>query len=247
MSRVLVIVAAIGFAMAIICFVGVGLVGGFPWNGPAAWRWGPDWRVGWRHDGWSQADAGPTISREYPWTGGDRLRIDAPADLEYTQGPVARLTATGPKGMLDRLTVHDGRIGFDGWVNDAPTLKIVMTAPTVTRFEASGSQNLSIVNYKQDEIEISVTGSGDVVAKGEARRANLRISGSGDADLAGLPTDETTVRISGSGNATIAPKASADVHISGSGDVDLTTNPANLTTEVSGSGEVTRSAAKTED
>jgi hypothetical protein len=247
MSRVLVIVAAIGFAMALICFAGVGLVGGFAWHGHNAWRWGPDWRIGWRHGDWSQAVAGPAISRDYPWSGGDTLRIEAPADVEYTQGPVARVTATGPKGMLDRLTVRDGRIAFDGWVNDAPTLKIVMTAPDVTRFESSGSQNLSIANYKQDELTISVTGSGDVVAKGEARRTDLKISGSGDADLGGLTGDEADVRISGSGDARIAPKASADVHISGSGDVTVLTNPPNLTSEVSCSGTVTRAGVKETD
>jgi hypothetical protein len=243
MVRVLVIIAAVALAMTAICFVGVGLVGGFAWEGPWSWHPRHHWGEGWRHDGWSQA-AGPVISRDYPWTGGDSLRIDAPADVEYTQGPAAKISVTGPKDMLDRLTVAGGRIDLDGWDGDGSNLKVVMTAPGVTHFEAAGSQTLSIANYKQDELDVDVSGSGDLIAKGQTQRANLQISGSGDADLGGLAADAVKVGISGSGGASIAPKTTADIDISGSGHVTLLTHPAKVSTDISGSGTVNQASAK---
>jgi hypothetical protein len=239
MSRALVIIATVAFVVAIVCFGAAGLVGG-PWgHGGHFWGRGSPWAPWGQH--WTP---GPTIERNYQWAGGDTLRIDVPASLAYTQGPTSKLTITGPKGLLDRLTVENGRIGIDGWIDDAPTLKIVMTAPNVTDFEVSGAQILSIANYKQDQLTIGVSGAGNVMAKGEAAHTTLRISGSGNGDLGGLTGDDSTVRISGAGRATIAPKLSADVNISGVGQVTLLTHPATVNQRISGAGSVIQASAK---
>jgi hypothetical protein len=232
-------VATVGFVVAIVCFAAAGLLGGVPWDatGPS-WL---SWLDGWRQAAWAD---GPTIVRDYPWAGGDSLRIDAPASLDYIQGPTSKLTISGPEGLLDRLIVQNGRIGFNGWMGNAGPLKIVMTAPNVTDFEASGAQTLSIANYKQDELTVEISGAGVVVARGEAKRSAVHISGSGDADLGGLAGDDATVQISGAGRATIAPKSSADVDISGLGQVTLLTHPATLNQHISGLGSITQLDAK---
>jgi hypothetical protein len=232
MSRALVIIATVGFVVAVVCFAAAGMVG-VPWGrGCHIWNSGSSWAPG------------PTIVRNYRWTGGDTLRIDVPASLTYTQGPTSKLTITGPKGLLDKLTVEDGRIGIDGCAGDAPRLKIVMSAPNVTDFEASGAQTLSIANFKQNRLTIGVSGAGDVIAKGEAGHTTLRISGTGNADLGGLTGDDAEVRISGTGKATIAPRLSADVHISGMGQINLLTHPATLKQRISGMGSIVQSSAK---
>lgn len=242
MTRILVMVGAMGFVVAIVCFAAAGMLGGTPWDaaGPHG-GWGGPWSHGWGRGGWMQ---GPTVVRDYPWTGGDSLHVDAPAVVDYTQGPTTRLTISGPKAMLDRLTVQGGHIGVDGWSWNAMPMKIVMTAPNVTDFEGSGSESLSIANYSQDQLVIGLSGSGGVVAKGQAKHTSLRISGSGAADLGGLASDEVTVQISGAGGATIAPKTSADVHISGSGLVTLLTHPAHLNTDISGAGSIIQAPAR---
>ena len=236
MNRILIMIATVGFILAVGCFAAAGLAGAGSWN--QAWRWGPGWTLGGDDGPWT---GGPVITRQYRWDGGDSLRIDAPADLDYTQGPLISLAITGPKALLDRLTVQDGRIGYNGWVSGGPALKIVMTAPTVSHFASSGSQRLSIANYSQDALAVAISGSGDVVAKGQARQTTLRISGSGNGDLSGLTGEAVTVEISGSGGAAIAPTTSADVRISGSGHVALLTHPPDVNTQISGSGSVVQS------
>ncbi len=239
MTRALVIIATVGFVVAVVCFAAAGLVG-VPWGqGGHIWSRGSPWMP------WGQPwTPGPTIVRDYPWAGGDTLRVDAPASVAYTQGPTSKLTITGPKGLLDRLTVENGRIGIDGWINNAPAVKIVMTAPNVTDFEVSGTQSLSIANYKQDQLIIGVSGAGDVIARGEAHHTTLRISGTGNADLGGLTGDDSKVRISGEGRATIAPKLSADINISGMGEVTLLTHPATVNQRISGVGSIIQASAK---
>jgi hypothetical protein len=241
----LAIIAAVGFVLAIVCFGAAGLVGGASWKAA-----GHDWPKRWiehlpgvtissdDEDDDTHGAGGPAVTRDFAWGGGHDLTIDAPADVDYTQGPVAKITVTGPKSELDHLVVKDGRIGFSGWSVNAGPLKVVMTAPDVTHFETDGSQTLTINGYKQDQLAIDLEGSGDVVAKGWARETSLTLAGSGDGDLGGLTGDAVKVEIDGSGDATIAPKLSADVHVSGSGGVVLLTHPATVNSDITGSGSL---------
>ena len=96
MNRILIMIATVGFILAVGCFAAAGLAGAGSWN--QAWRWGPGWTLGGDDGPWT---GGPVITRQYRWDGGDSLRIDAPADLDYTQGPLISLAITGPKALLE--------------------------------------------------------------------------------------------------------------------------------------------------
>ena len=191
------------------------MVGVTPWNTAEHWRWGPHWSGGWSHvtvlGDADHEEAGPVVTRDYVWSGGDRLEIDAPADVQYSQGPTSKITVTGPKDELDRLTIQHGKITYQGWAMDPRLIKIIMTAPDVTHFDADGPQTLSINGYDHDDLNIEIAGSGDVTAKGKARRVLLSITGAGDGDLGGVAGGAVKVEIDGSGDAVIAPKTAADV------------------------------------
>lgn len=186
---------------------------------------------------------GPTAARELTWTGGGELSVAVPAAIAYTQGPVSRISVTGPKSVLDRLVLDQGRLRFDhrGWTPGV--VRIVMTAPDVRVFNLEGSQRLRIEGYDQDRLTVKVSGSGDVAARGRARSVRIDIDGAGDIDLAGVAAEDGRVRIAGSGKAVLSPKASADVRIDGSGDVVLTTRPARLEQRIAGSGRIVQGAA----
>jgi hypothetical protein len=243
MTRLLVMTVAVGLALAVFCFATAGALGGFAF-GPNGvhWKMGDSWGHHLIHvdmDGDDHA-SGPVATRDLVWSGGDSLDLEAPADLEYTQGPTTKITVTGPKDVLDKMSIHDGHIDLDGSFMDIGPIKIVMTAPNITRFEASGSQSIAILGYDQDQLKVHISGSGDVTAKGKAAHSELDITGSGDADLGGLTGDDAKVDISGSGDATIAPTKQADIQVSGSGDVHLKTRPPVVHSQISGSGDVTQ-------
>ncbi len=248
MTRVLVMTVAVGLALAVFCFSVAGGLGGMSLGANGLhWKMGDNWGRHLIHVDLDDNDraGGPMTTRDLPWSGGDSLDLGAPADLEYTQGPTTRITVTGPKNVLDKLSIHDGHIDLDGSFEDTGPIKIVMTAPNITRFEASGSQSISINDYDHDQLRVQISGSGDVTARGKATHAVLDIAGSGDADLGGLTGDEAKVDISGSGDATIAPTKQADIQVSGSGDVRLMTRPPVVHSQISGSGDVTQVGDKT--
>ncbi|HEX5262510.1 MAG TPA: DUF2807 domain-containing protein [Phenylobacterium sp.] len=255
MIRVLVIIAVTGFLVSVVTLSTAVAIGGpdllaagvWNWGRDGAWdfdrydRWG-DHSRGWGarshgHDG--SADDGPQTTREMAWTGGDTLEIDVPAEVTYSQAPGAgKLTITGPKEAVDALVLDGGQLRFSGDRRHSSDLTIAMTAPGVTHFDLHGSSKLSIEGYKQDKLNLDVSGDAAVSAKGEAKALALTISGSSDTDLSGLKLQDADVDITGSGEATLAPTASANLSISGAGEVTLLTRPTKLESNVTGSGSV---------
>jgi uncharacterized membrane protein len=204
-----------------------------------------------RHGHWSDMrpdwtrpyDAtGPRTSRSFPWAGGDTLRISVPAEVSFSQSPHVALSITGPSGALDHIVIERGEIRYGRWIKNAGRLRIVLSAPDVTRFSLAGSANLDITGYRQDRLKIDIAGRGRARAAGDARNVNVGVAGKGDVDLGAVTGDQVKVEIAGSGVATIAPREVAEVGIAGSGVVTLLTNPKVLRTRIAGAGRIVHAA-----
>ena len=201
----------------------------------------------------SDLERGPDVSRTLAWTGSDTLSVEIPAEVTYVQGAQAGVTVTGAKSVVDRLRVENGRVFLEqgeervtlGWRNGSLTgwsdnddLRVTVTAPSVTRFDLSGSGELVIRAYDHPSLSIDVSGSGEVTATGRTTSIALDISGSGEADLSGVTARDAAVAVSGSGEARVGPTGRADIDIAGSGDVYLTTRPTSVNRDITGSGDV---------
>jgi hypothetical protein len=261
MIRNLTIVAVASFVLCVGCFTAAFMIGGrdiaqHGWNFPADWNIevnddndhvhiGP----GFHHD---QDDE--TTTRQIAWSGSDALQIDVPAEVIFTQaaaGAGASVKVTGPKELVDRVTLENGRIALrDGQGsatvyghgirvrNDSDDLSIEIVAPSVRSFTLNGSGDLYLKAYDQPDLVLEINGSGGVDAQGKAGKVDLRVSGSGEADLRGLDTGDAKIALAGSGEAHVAPRGATEVDVAGSGDVYLTSKPTVLSSNVAGSGEV---------
>jgi hypothetical protein len=254
MIRNLTIVAVASFVLALGCFGGAAALGGrdFLKNG---WRLPADWHVEINdddhvnirsNDALSDADQ-ESIDRDIAWAGAETLRIDLPAEVVYTQaapGAGAAVKVSGPRYLVDRVVVDGDRIrlkdGGDGFhiSRRHDQLTIEVTAPAVRRFTLNGSGDLRLRAYDQPSLALEINGSGDAEAEGKAQKVELRISGSGEADLSALDGGDVDVALAGSGSARIAPHGAAKVEVAGSGEVNVTTKPTSLSTDIAGSGEV---------
>ena len=258
MIRTLFIIAGAAFVLALTSAAGALALGGRD-LARHGWNWTIKDRDGdtisfVRTDG---REKGPEASRTLDWTGGDRLILDLPYDVEYVQGATAGIAITGPADRVDLIRLEGDRLTADRqsgpthervyfgrhrdgrgvWV-DGDDLRIVVTAPSVARFVVNGSSDLRIRDYDRPELAVEMNGSGDVRADGRTQRLTVTGDGSGDAELQALNADEAVVTLSGSGGARIAPRTTADLTLSGSGNIELTTRPGSLRQSVTGSGEV---------
>jgi hypothetical protein len=248
MTRTLALIAAASFVLAVGCLSSAAVLG---WHGIAHHHWGPFWTHDWNvevrddngKDVWIRnhgdtADGAQT-TREIAWNGGDRLDVDIGADVTYTQGPgPAKLVITGPAEAVNAVQLSGSHLEFTDDNDLAEPLKVTMTAPAVKSFAINGSGSLAINGYDQDELDLDVSGSGNVTAHGKAKSLKLDISGSGDVDASGLAAASADADISGSGKASIAPTDAASLSISGDGEIDLMSHPAKMTSDVSGSGRI---------
>lgn len=246
MARSLAVVAVVGIGVSAICLSLAGLISPYPEfsypfssRRPYESRW-------WESRPWAGTapfvESGEIVTREFSWDGSDRAEINIPCIVYYTPGPEWRVTVTGPASSVEHLRMRDGGILFDAPMAFAhkSLLEVRMTGPSIRSFGINSSGKLTLENISQAELHIDIRGSGSVQARGTVEHLELRIFGSGNAELAELATRDIETRIFGSGNAEVAPTGDVEVSIFGSGDVRLHAHPSNVSSRIFGSGRVIR-------
>jgi hypothetical protein len=98
-------------------------------------------------------------------------------------------------------------------------MKIFVHTNTIEEIKLSGSGRIYAEDLASGDIEIDISGSGDIFYSGTADEVMSNISGSGSIDM-GVECDELDAKISGSGDMEIWGKANrGDLKISGSGSI----------------------------
>jgi hypothetical protein len=191
------------------------------------------------------------------------VRLGFSGDIILTQGSSQKIVREGQQNILDNIKrdVSDGiwKVNYDKNVNNAKSVRIYITLATLTEVAVSGSGDVSTTNtferlgdleirlsgsgnisldVNATEVETSISGSGNISLDGSAKSLDVHISGSGKIDAVDLRTEACEVSISGSGDARINCTSSIETSISGSGNVHYKGNAPKVKASVSGSGDV---------
>ena len=95
-----------------------------------------------------------------------------------------------------------------------------------------------LLDLDAEMVEAKVTGSGDVLLKGKTNFLEVKLTGSGDFNGEDLEANNTEVAVSGSGDAKVIARGSLKARVSGSGEIKYKGNPEKRDTKTSGSGEI---------
>ena len=98
-------------------------------------------------------------------------------------------------------------------------IEVNVNAPEYDEVSISGSGDINIIDFKNDNLSLNISGSGDITANGEVQILIAKISGSGDIISAELISKSATITINGSGDAKIWASDSISAQINGSGDI----------------------------
>ncbi|MFH1509449.1 MAG: head GIN domain-containing protein [bacterium] len=133
------------------------------------------------------------------------------------------------------------RTNWLNWVRifwNRNNIAYTVKAKDIKAVELSGSSKLSSNNLTGDELDIRISGSGEVDLDVNYNKMSCEVSGSGHFNVQGK-ADEQNIQISGSGKyfGQYLISKNADVKISGSGEVELQVSD-QLDVEISGSGKV---------
>lgn len=205
--------------------------------------------------------SGPIVTETLNLADFTGIRLNLPVEVILRQGEIQEVTVEGKQNIINKLE-RDIRNGI--WdietkdcIRDIGNMKIFITIPDITDLAIAGSGNIFGENVfviqdidlgisgsgdmdlalECDDITLNITGSGNIKLEGTADGLDFKITGSGDINAFNLAALRARVDITGSGNAEVSAQDELDVKISGSGDVRYKGNP-NLNVSITGSGKV---------
>lgn len=172
-----------------------------------------------------------------------RVRANLMGDAHIVVGKESRVEISCDDNLLEhvRTRVIDGELQID---TDGQSmafhegLRVEITCPALAGAALAGSGSLRVEGLSGERFEASLSGSGDLWARGNVAQVSLSLTGSGELDCRELQAQTAQVSLAGSGDVRVQAKTSLSVSISGSGDVRYSGAPAQITRSVAGSGTI---------
>jgi hypothetical protein len=122
-----------------------------------------------------------------------------------------------------------------GDINIESPLKTNNLAVAVTGSGNIKTNNIEVAN----KLSITVTGAGNVsMGQGSANTMKANVAGSGNIQAKKITAKEANVNVAGSGNAVVCASESLNANVGGSGNIAYSGNPAKVSKNVSGSGNI---------
>jgi hypothetical protein len=184
------------------------------------------------------------------------------ANVYITQGETQEVKIEAEDNLIGHITTKVKNdelvIDCDENINSHEPINIYITVKDLCLLELSGSGNMITKNeiscehmtlrlggsgemkvaLKSQLLKATLSGSGDMNLTGSTSESDLRINGSGNVNAQQMKSFTSSVTISGSGNTRVDVNNELNVQITGSGNVHYVSEPAKLTTKITGSGEV---------
>lgn len=173
-----------------------------------------------------------------------RIVVDDALDAEIAIGPRASIELEGDDNLIGRIRTdaQDGtlhlRVRGGYRVRRPMTARIVVPRLEQVDLEASG--DAQIVGLDGGRLVLAGHGSGSFEAAGRVDELEVRIQGSGDADLDQLRAAEARISINGSGNARAHVTDTVIATVNGTGNIVYRGEPRNVTEDVNGTGRIGR-------
>jgi Putative auto-transporter adhesin, head GIN domain len=117
---------------------------------------------------------------------------------------------------------------------------VELTMPRLAALTLSGSGVVSATGIDEPVLTVRLTGSGVLHATGHTRSLHVALTGSGDAQLEQLVARDARVVVSGSGRVVLTAKHSLFASVPGTGVIVYGGNPERVTSNVTGTGVVSR-------
>lgn len=208
------------------------------------------------------AGEGDVVKRTLDVDDFDGFTLAVSGDVYLRQGNKTEFVIKAQENIIDNIELKmEGshlKITYDRPVWKSKGIDIYITVPTLNKIGVSGSGDVSgdekFTNLKDLQIAVSgsgnvkfecdaedvdtrVSGSGNVSVKGTGTSFSARVSGSGNVRASDLEVADANVRVSGSGNVYVFATESLEASVSGSGDVKYKGKP-RLKAKASGSGDI---------
>ena len=117
-------------------------------------------------------------------------------------------------------------------------LVVNINTPNYDEVSLSGSGNINILDFKNNNLSLNISGSGNITGNGEVETLVVKINGSGNLMSKEIKSKSATITINGSGDAEVFASDSISAKINGSGNIEYFGNPENVDSIINGSGDI---------
>jgi|GEM_PF-1061848 len=144
----------------------------------------------------------------------------------FLRNSKASVHITLPDPLFSVIMAGTGNVTIHSAFSDLQTLKL------------SGGGNIIVEEDSViSDLEVNLSGSGNITAKGVVEELTARISGSGNLNFSKMKVQDATCFLSGSGNMFVMVEDKLKARISGSGNIHYWGDPL-LSSEIKGSGMI---------
>lgn len=194
----------------------------------------------------------------------DGVSVGGFFDVILVGGKEGKVTIEGEENLMEYIVTDVSRgtlkIKVEKGINIKTTRKLIVTVPVkdIESISLGGSGNVkSETSLKMQDLNVNLSGSGNITLDVNASNLKSSISGSGNIKLTGkagymrssiagsgtikayeLQVDEIKASIAGSGDIRVSVKDEIDATVAGSGSIYYKGNPPKINTKSVGSGSV---------
>lgn len=171
------------------------------------------------------------------------IELAGTLEVEVAIGKPASVQLTGDADLLDKVTttVKDGVL-----VIDTPhkisrrnyRMRANVTVPDLSSIALSGTGAMNVNGIANDNLAITVPGTGSVVATGSTGALRVVIEGTGQVTAKDLGAKTAVVDVAGTGQIKLRASDSLEAKISGTGAVEVHGKPARIKKSVTGTGSI---------
>lgn len=200
------------------------------------------WEYDWHGEAIRGSGQAATESREV--ADFHRIELRGSADAIVHVGATKGVSVTADDNLISKVTttVEDGAliVGMErGNFRCKTDIVIEIGMPALEKLSLSGSGDVAIDGLAGSDLELSISGAGDLQATGTVEHLTATVSGAGDMDLYGLTARNAKVKVSGAGDVEVTVLEKLEVTVSGAGDVNYRGTP-QVDKHISGAGSVSR-------
>ena len=186
--------------------------------------------------------SGNIISEDRELTNFQSISLLGSIDVNINYSNDTSCTVVGDDNIIEHVKTeiinNKLKIFIDKSYSSTKALVVNLSVMNINELSVSGSGDIKFKNYKDDELSLNISGSGNILGDGNVETLTGRINGSGDLLLKKLHSKSTKININGSGDAELWVSNSLFAKINGSGDINYHGNPKTVESEVNGSGKI---------
>jgi hypothetical protein len=188
--------------------------------------------------------SGVTATEERALAPFSAIDLSGESALTVRVGGPQSVVVSADDNLVERVTttVEGGTLVVDteGSFRTTSPMSITVVVPSLEELGLSGSGAVDAEGVRGEQLVVLLSGDGLVHAAGRVGTLDVTLSGTGDADLAGLVAADVRAELGGTGRIEVHASRTLDASITGTGTITYRGTPQEVTQRVTGTGVVVR-------